>query len=296
MIRAFAVQPEALNTAQRFRYVMEKFGFHQGRIVSRYPGKWERQVLKALNPATSGTLDETRVTELLRQYRQDRIANTSHGWDTTIGWIDNALAHNDSDEPFHAILADRTDADRKIIGIDDADETTFEVPRGVSCRRSAEALVATILPLIRYASLIRLVDRIVLGKSTSAQGRWFELIAAIQSALIASGNMHAAIEFHSVTSEGDPTIETNNLQTTASSVLAGSGVKFHIWVSGERDASHARYVLTDVGGLSVDAGLDVTAADKETDVSILDKHLWVRRLADYDPATSPYRLFREFAV
>src|SRR5690606_977065 len=47
MIHEFAVDPEALTGWQNFRYVVEKFGIPQGRLISRFPKEWKSLVYDA---------------------------------------------------------------------------------------------------------------------------------------------------------------------------------------------------------------------------------------------------------
>jgi hypothetical protein len=55
---------------------------------------------------------------------------------------------------------------------------------------------------------------------------------------------------------------------------------------------HDRYILTDQCGISVPAGLDcrTSSTPNSTTWSLLDEADRIRRLQDFDPATSPYQL------
>lgn len=41
MLFEYAVEPQAIGSSwQTFLYLIEKFGFDRGRLISRLPGKW----------------------------------------------------------------------------------------------------------------------------------------------------------------------------------------------------------------------------------------------------------------
>ena len=45
MLQEYAVEPAAIGSDwQTFRYLIEKFGFDQGRLISQFPKHWFREV------------------------------------------------------------------------------------------------------------------------------------------------------------------------------------------------------------------------------------------------------------
>ena len=48
MLKEYALQPELLSSWSVFRYLSEKFGYGRGRVIARYPKRWERLVYDAL--------------------------------------------------------------------------------------------------------------------------------------------------------------------------------------------------------------------------------------------------------
>jgi len=52
MLFEYAVEPQAIGSSwQTFLYLIEKFGFDRGRLISRLPGKWEKKVIQAAKEA-----------------------------------------------------------------------------------------------------------------------------------------------------------------------------------------------------------------------------------------------------
>lgn len=65
MLYEYAVEPELLNTWERFRYFIEKSGVSQGRFISRYPKAWKRMVYQSL--AGCSVMEKKRIEGRLRQ-------------------------------------------------------------------------------------------------------------------------------------------------------------------------------------------------------------------------------------
>ena len=49
MLKEYALQPELLSSWSVCRDLFEKYGYGRGRVIARYPRRWERMVLDALN-------------------------------------------------------------------------------------------------------------------------------------------------------------------------------------------------------------------------------------------------------
>ena len=42
MHHEYALDPECVNDWSAFKYVVDQCGFEHGRLISRFPGRWER--------------------------------------------------------------------------------------------------------------------------------------------------------------------------------------------------------------------------------------------------------------
>jgi hypothetical protein len=52
MLLEYAVEPQAIGLSwQTFLYLIEKFGFDRGRLISRLPDKWKKKVTPAAKEA-----------------------------------------------------------------------------------------------------------------------------------------------------------------------------------------------------------------------------------------------------
>jgi hypothetical protein len=104
MLFEYAVEPRAIGSSwATFRYVIEKFGFDKGRLISEFPKRWFREVYDA----TAGfpPVQKKRVEEALNQARKNKVVRNYRPYDQEAGnWLDNALTENRR-LPFHAIIA-----------------------------------------------------------------------------------------------------------------------------------------------------------------------------------------------
>ena len=87
MLYEYAVEPELLNTWERFRYFFEKFGVSQGRFIARYPRTWKRMVYQSL--AGCSDMDRKRIEVRLEQIN-DRLLRRQGLYDASRGWLENA--------------------------------------------------------------------------------------------------------------------------------------------------------------------------------------------------------------
>ena len=101
MIYEYAVEPSLLNSWNDFRYFSEHFGVARGRLISRYPKRWERMVHDSLS--SCHPIEKAKIVERLSRIKDRMIARQS-AWDPQKEWLPNAEEEH-SRKPFRAILA-----------------------------------------------------------------------------------------------------------------------------------------------------------------------------------------------
>ena len=125
MYQEYAVEPAAIGSSwETFRYLIEKFGFQEGRLISRFPAKWERLVIDAAKMADIGDIARKRITEKLREAKEKdvKIINSGRKYDPDLGsWVANARAA-DVKKPFHGIIAQGNHKEDKIVASEDLEE------------------------------------------------------------------------------------------------------------------------------------------------------------------------------
>jgi hypothetical protein len=49
MNEEFLVEPTGFNSALELKYVLEKFGFFQGRFIGKFPKDWKKQIYQNMD-------------------------------------------------------------------------------------------------------------------------------------------------------------------------------------------------------------------------------------------------------
>jgi hypothetical protein len=94
MLLEYAVDPRAIGANwETFRYVIEKFGFDQGRLIAWFPGSWDRDVIVAARASNMGTIKLQSVTERLARSKRNARLQRGRRYDPVIGdWLANAIS------------------------------------------------------------------------------------------------------------------------------------------------------------------------------------------------------------
>jgi hypothetical protein len=161
MLFEYAVEPQAIGSSwQNFRYLIEKFGFDRGRLISRFPGKWEREVYAAA--AQMKPTERARLEIALNQAKLSKFLRSGRPYDPAIGnWFQNAVTQH-AVSPFHAIIAEQNPAAHpQVVTVDEVNEGhplmvsahTWEV------ERVGTALASAFCPLLKSAKSVLFVDR-----------------------------------------------------------------------------------------------------------------------------------------
>lgn len=160
MLREYAVDPRAIGSSwATFRYVIEKFGFDKGRLISEFPKRWFREVYDA----TAGLppLQKKRIEEALTQARRNKVVRCHRPYDRDAGdWLHNAVTEHRR-EPFHAIVAlENPNGIEVVLRADDLDELLplMVAPHDCTVPRDAASLAGAMKQMLRFGNRILFVD------------------------------------------------------------------------------------------------------------------------------------------
>lgn len=293
MIHEFAVDPEALASWQNFRFLVDQFGVHHGRLISRFPGKWKRMVFQACEECAP--IEKERIIERLRGI-DDKLLAAGRDYNRAIDWLPNALDSN-AETPFHAIIS----TPAKVNGTPHLDVETlsggdekWSVPRGTQIPRTAAALAAAADTLLQCSSEIILVDQHYSCGSRHGQ----PLTEFLKSAQL--GKPLSRLEYHlSAEKTGAPAWFRQKLeeQRRFFNLLPETQLVFVRWKTIDGgDNMHARFILTERGGLRYDYGLDEGDEGESTDVDCLDQEVYQHRWSQYHPESGDFELVDAWIV
>jgi hypothetical protein len=264
----YAVEPRAIRSYRDFRYVFEKFGFSQGRLIVRVPTEWGSAVVAAC----SDPIDKLRVQERLKLFESSRsVPAPLLGGERPTTWIGHVSAVHKRQTLAGAIVGSETPVDDPLpptISLDDCDEEFLPEVREDQVRRTAEHISEVGRALFRHSAKVAIVDPYFDLSSSKCRESLKKLIAVARQ----EGCDHLDII--------GPDRRLN--RETAAQELAiqirkifDAGKKRPILrfvflpESSQRANFHHRFLLSTVGAIRLDAGVAAEGEDKWTDVILV---------------------------
>lgn len=291
MLQEYAVDPAAIaEDWKTCRYLAELFGFDRGRLISQFPKKWLSLAIAATDHLPDR--EKKRVVEKLKYLKDHASIRIGRPYDPDLpGWLDNALAEHGR-EPFHAIIsAANPGGDACVVRSDEVDDShaLMKCARERAVPRDVESLAGALQGMLRFGARIVFVDPFFDPYNVRHKRMFFRLLSI--AGLL---NPRAECEIHYRHHPNKP--DNGDLEGEAAALFGEiipteMAVTLYCWK--ERDGGedfHARYLLTDRGGIRVDAGFDPVGDHQHTDVSLMDFALSQKRLTALAHDATQYEL------
>jgi len=270
MIYEYALEPELVATwgnPQDYRYFIDKFGLGQPRVVARYPKKWVRLVWEAFH--SDNEIERARVTELLTRLSERMTRRPEAAWDSAKPWLQNAKTEH-ARRPFRTILA-RDDGEA---------DNLPDYPRGSSVPRKAAEMAAAVAGMLRCSRVAIFIDP-HFGPDSARHRR------PLEAFLSALSDGRSTDQLERVEVQTSDKADLRYFRSECESrmrrcIPAGLGVRFVRWK--ERAGSeklHNRYILTDLGGVMFNVGLDDGEDGETDDVTLMDRAQYELRWRQY---------------
>jgi hypothetical protein len=269
MLQEYAVDPSALGSSwERCRYILDQAGWDIGRLIAAYPRRsWMREAIRASEPLRD--IEKARVREALRVAGLYKIVKTGRRvCNGDVDWLTDAMLQQNI-EPFQAIVADAPElAANSIINIDAVSATTplWHCPVNWQIPKTAAAMAAALSPLIRFSHDIKLVDPYFDVTSR----RYLPVLTQIFRLARDAGR--PVIEVHC--EARDQILNIDQLERQAPHGLQAQipdDIMLKVFWWSERRGGrrlHARYAVTERGGIKIDHGFS-EIADSVEDLSLM---------------------------
>ncbi|MBX9903748.1 MAG: hypothetical protein K2Y31_05275 [Burkholderiales bacterium] len=294
MLKEFAVEPALLSTWEQFRYLIEKFGVSEGRLISRYPKRWKQMVYDALGGCSE--MDRKRI-EVRLQNLDEKMMARSHEWDAARDWLTNAEKEHGT-RPFDGIVAAQNPrAHPAVIPVAELDDGVgiWRVSREVVVPREARAIAGAMRPLLQLSRRIVFVDPHFSPYNPRARAA----LAACMAQICSRANQVPieSIEFHTSFRPGIARFAEECLSRLPNQVPRDRVLRI-VCLSARAggDGLHNRYVLTERGGVSLRWGLDEGAQGETDDLSLLDRDVYSTRWGQYCGPNPAFDLVTETIV
>lgn len=319
LLHEFAIDPDIFIDWCTFRYFIDQCGVHHGRLISRFPSShWERLVNESCNRNFT-VMERHSLVERLAQLKS-KLVKSRRDYNPDNSWVENVKLQFDNHRPFRAVieLTQPVDDDRFLIAETVHEKTKhWAVPREIRIQRQADKMAECVSLLFQVSKRILLVEPHFKPKRNGNPKTGFvykndipdrfktSLRAFIEEA---KKQNKSKIEYHICfdiyDEENKGRIEEIFRDELIKIVPSDFEFNLVIWKEGSSGkAFHARYVLTNAGGMRFEHGLDEGKKGQQTDVSLLDPVVHEEALNDIDlekyeedPTSMPFELIGKITV
>ena len=302
MIYEYGIEP-ALAVAwaksqSEFEYFFEKFGLGQSKIMSEFPKfkNWRKQFKQAAAGAQDFELQ--RITALFNLFVERRVIREGFTYDGTISWLENAEAENDRC-PFKAILSTENPRKHKSVLSQASIKSSnlWKTEEQDYCPRMSENMAQLVLPILSNCSELHFIDP-HFGPENSRHRRPIEAFLKCMANNRFGKPFPDCIEIHTSDKAAFEFFKDTCQEKLPALIPSGYRVKLKRWIArpgGEK--FHQRFILSDIGGVEVDPGLDDGNEGESFKVMLLKRKMFEKHWQDFiaapafDLAEAPLEIF-----
>jgi len=286
VIHAFALEPKLVATwgkREEFRFVHDKFGLGTPRALLELPvfSKWKRAVYDAALGLSLSPADMKRIEELFRLLAEHKCRRSDSLYDGVLDWLENAEREFDR-RPYAAILATANPRAHQAVLLAEhlgASEARWHLPTGATLARTPAAFAATFGSMLANCRVLHIIDP-YFGPQND---RHRKVLEAFLDVLEMRGSAPDLVRIHCSDSLLGLSYFEQKAAQMADRLPSGFAVEFIRWrqrqPGGER--FHNRYVLTDLGGVTLGLGVEAGEPGETDDVSLLTREQHLLRWSQY---------------
>lgn len=260
MNEKYALDPKAIENYKDLKYIVEKFGFTEGRFLLRYPKYWKKMLNEHLINLDLKDIEIAKINEILVKYEQNFI-RAALDYTPSNKWETNATLQKHQGNINDIIgLSTETMIHPEVINDKIPDS------RGIIIRGSAKNLVMVAKPLLQESEEIFIVDPYLTLEHESYLSFFRELIKATSNQRISFNIFSNAKHFRSTTPPQKIAEDTflRILQPTQSITFTS--------LIDDKKLMHKRLMFSIKGALSFDKGFRVSKEDVSIEVSAKTIH------------------------
>ena len=286
MIYEYAIDPSLVvawaKSQKDFEYYYEKFGLGQSKIMSEFPKfkNWRKQFRQAAAGAQDFELQ--RITSLFSLLAERRVLRDGFTYDGTISWLENAETEN-SRCPFQAILSSENPRknERVLSPGFVKNSQLWKTEEQDFCPRISENMAQLVLPILSNCSKLYLIDP-HFGPENPRHRRPVEAFLKCMANNRFGKPLPDCIEIHTSDKADFEFFKNTCHEKLPDLILAGYCVKLKRWIwrtGGEK--FHQRFILSDIGGVEVDPGLDDGNEGESFKVMLLKRKMFEKHWQDF---------------
>ena len=296
--KEYAIEPSLFANYYLGNEILSGLGYEHGRIVGAIPKKWTRAVR---NYALSHTeMQQAKLVERLNDLKH-AIVPRNHPYDGSRPWRDQALEYHQA-LPFDGVLLEGPGS---VPGCIDTTlglggQQLWAHGRQISIPRTSAPLAQALRPLLCTALEVIIVDAYFNPSVAVAQSKWLRPLQAVAAQLPTDGRV-TRFEVHALSSRSDPWPAGLFVQHCRNNIASAlpKGISLDAMLWKERNGGlqfHERLIVTNVGGVVVDPGIDDGNPGETYVLRLLSRHEVPDCLARFIPNTAPYDLIDQQRV
>jgi len=293
LIKEFAVEPRVMAKWSHFVSLWDDFGVGNGRLISQYPLLWKSKVDELAKQLSS----PVRASTISAKIRRDthKFLFTGRTFNGNADWLTNAVSHM-ATQPFHAIVASENPMAAKAVlvaGDFSKDDPCYTVRNQSSVPRRAADLADCGRLLLSNCEELQFID----PHFNPSEPRFKNAFEAMLQICNLPGLKR--LEIHR--ERPDPFIpgiqHANYRRQLEDLIPAGLTLRVFFWSQKPGGiALHPRFLLTDLGGINFENGLDEGGPGEATLVTLLHHEVWQKCRADYCQTTVAFGITRESII
>ncbi|MGC6424425.1 MAG: hypothetical protein ACON4O_05490 [Lentimonas sp.] len=300
MHQEYAINPDGIcESWDRFLRFWGNCGFSKGRLISKFPSKWKREVFRSDSFRKLTPIKQQRVEVLLAK-DSDRLVASHRAYDQDAkSWLEAAII-SDKAKPFYAIIDEENpDGYPKVLSFDDADEESlWAVDTCKQINRTEDAMGESVRHLLSNCREVRFIDPYFSFKPelTAPFKRFLEHLVPFASRLdclevhFKHSNYVRDLQWEDfVTRFKREVVSKQRFYLPEGGEELIDKLVFHAWDDSDAETLHARCIVTDLGGLNFERGLDISSQHAATNlVSMMSERDVTDYKVRYTQGTSPF--------
>lgn len=293
----FAIEPEAINNWKDLRYVVEKFGFSKGLLIGQYPKRWLALVYEACKKNVQSDSELKKIEEKLSLIKKDRVFQLGLPY-TPPDWLNNMLSEEIISH-LDGVIVKGNAVNPKHHQLDSVHESIFENHRETKVKKQATYLAEAATYLLFDTTQIVLIDPYFRPKEKCIKVL-NEMLSISESGKNKINKVSVFVAFSKDPRSHEDVITSYKLLLNQ---WIEKGIEFN--VSRLQDDAldfdfHARYLLTDKGGLRYDRGFvepnDHSVREQETDIGCMEAQTIKGLKAQYIESLEPKYLVDKLVI
>ena len=262
MNEEFLVEPTCFNSALELKYLLEKFGFYQGRFIGQFPRSWRKDVFEQMQVLPD--VEQARIRSLMEQHK-NCLVPSGQEFLADLSWFENAHLQIEQNN-FDGLIAAASNA-RNYPTVDEVDMDYLRGGQDIRILASSANYTKYTRRLLQLSHEIVLVDPYLKLDSRPCAQVIKNLLAVAQQGKCRSFVIWARYEIVSIKNYAQEL--KNSYQCM---LLPGSSLT--VKLVNDNDSSekmHARLMLSVLGGFRFDHGFSEFNASRYVDIAILGK-------------------------